>query len=87
MPGFQMQYSLPCCNEIKFMLQIPNICFNSLPPLILFSCMSKMTGNQFAILLTKSLPKTSCLLTKDSVPVTNRLDTEDTIELNGNCKS
>ena len=31
---------LQCCNEIKFKLQIPNICFNSFPPLILFSCMS-----------------------------------------------
>ena len=30
--------SLSCCN----MLQIPNICFNSLPPLILFSCMSNI---------------------------------------------
>ena len=26
-------------NEIKFMLQIPNICFKHIPPLILFSCM------------------------------------------------
>ena len=31
------QLLLLCCNKIKFMLQISNICFNSLPQIILFS--------------------------------------------------
>ena len=39
--------SLSCCNKIKFMLQIPNICFNSLPPFILFSCMPNIGTRGF----------------------------------------